>query len=188
VVTATWSGVTRQEDDLLSYESARRWGGGIRLEVPLGPRWALLVEPMVVDRGATGSATASLGGIEGTLTSDVRLRYLEMPVLVRLDLLRGGVRPYLAAGAGFGYLESATVRTEVDGGAETVDIGDELRRTELAAVLAAGVWARLGRGRCFLEGRFTQGLLDLDASSETHLNNQSVGVLAGVTFTLGGRP
>jgi hypothetical protein len=185
--TAIWAGVAREEADLLTYESARRWGGGIRLEVALGSRWTLMVEPMVAERGASGSATAALGGAEGTVETDVRLRYIEIPILARWDLLRGDVHPYLAAGASIGHLQSATVVTEIDGGAETIDVSDELNRTEAAVVFAAGVWARIGAARCFLEGRFTQGLLDLDASGETNLTNQSVGVLAGATFNLGGR-
>lgn len=186
VVSATWAGVVQQEDDLVAYDTALRWGGGGCLELPLGSRTALLVEPMLAERGAKGTAVGSIGGVEGSLETDVRLRYVEVPVLFRWDVLKGTVRPYLAGGASVGYLAGATVRSDVDGGSETIDVTEELRRTEVGLVFAAGVWAEIGRTRWFLEGRLTQGLLNLDTSGETHVNNQSVGVLAGVTFALGG--
>ena len=188
VAVATWSDVEQREDDLIGYGTAQRWGYGARCELALGSRTALVVESLVVDRGAEGSVSGPAGrGLEGLLATDVRLRYIEVPVLFRWEALDGPVRPYLAAGAGLGYLESATVRTEVDGGSEEEDVTGDLRRWDVSAVAAVGVWAQLGGARGFVEARLTRGLLDLDPSGETHVSNQSLGVLAGVTFRLGGR-
>jgi len=188
VVVASRADVEQREYDLVEYQKAQRWGFGAHAELSLGSRSALVVESLELERGAEGRAAGSLGGgLEGSLTTDVRLRYVEVPVLLRWELLGGAVRPYLAAGASLGYLEKATVRTEVDGGSEKQDITGDLRRWDVSAVAAVGVWAQLGQVRCFVEGRFTHGLRNLDPSGETRLENRSLGVLAGVTFRLGGR-
>lgn len=187
IAVASWAGMAQEEDDLVAYDTSLRWGGGVHVERALGGRTALVVETLLVERGAKGFASGSLGGIEGSLETDVRLRYIEDAALFRWDALTGAVRPYVAGGLSLGYLEDATVRTMVDGGSESVDVTDDLNRFDLSLVAAAGVSGPLGKARWFVEGRFCQGLLNLDHSDETHVLKYSLDVYAGFTVTLGGR-
>jgi len=188
IAVASWAGVAQQDDDLVAYDTSLRWGGGVHVERALGGRTALVVETLLVDRGARGFASGSLGGgIEGSLETDVRLRYIEDAALFRWDALSGAVRPYLAGGLSLGYLEDATVRTFVDGGSESVDVTSDLNRFDVGLLAAAGVSGPLGKARWFVEGRFCQGLLNLDRSGETHVVKYSLDVSAGFTVAFGGR-
>lgn len=179
VAVASWSNLIEDPEGLLTYDVDQRWGGGVAVEVPLGRHFSLLAEPMLIEKGAQGTPS---GGEEG-LRTVTRLRYLEVPVLARFTLGSWKVRPHLSAGASVGWLQDATVRTELDGGSEEVDVRDGLTGTDVGILLGAGVSATLGPGKYFLEGRFVQGLRNLDRSGETKVHSQGLQLLAGVTFS-----
>lgn len=181
IAAMSWTTLNVEEPDLLSYDTDRRWGGGVRCEVDLGPRLDLLAEPSVVERGALG--TASEEGV--TVSSNVVLRYFELPILVRYSFDLGKAHPYLAAGPTFAYLDSARVTTSLEGGSERADVTSELSRTDVGFSLGAGLFLTTGSARWFAEARYTEGLVNLDRSDETTVRNQSLSLLAGVTLRLG---
>jgi hypothetical protein len=186
----SWAGLPHDgANEFLAYDTDTKFGGGVRLEFGLGPRTSLLLEPTLVEKGARGtSAFASSGGLGASyaVQTRVQLKYLELPILLRYSFTSWRVRPYVLAGGAVGYLGSARVRTEVAGGSDVVEVTDDLARVDIGVVLGLGASVDFGPARCFVEGRFVQGLVNLDKSGETTVTNQSVGVVAGVAFRLSG--
>jgi hypothetical protein len=189
---AAWSWANLPHDqayEMVAYDTDSKLGAGVRLEIGLGKHTALLLEPMFLEKGAKGTATLSFSsglGAQETLETQVHLKYLELPILLRYSFTHSTVRPYVVGGATLGYLLSARVRTQIAGGSEVQDLTSELRRVDAGLVLALGASVEWGPARCFVEGRFVQGLVNLDKSGETNLLNQSIGIVAGVTFHLSG--
>lgn len=111
--------------------------------------------------------------------NDLRLSYLELPVLLTLSLGQGAWRPYVLAGPTAGFLAGGHVTRD---GVET-GIRDEFKKWDLGYSLGGGVRHRPGRFAPFLEARYTGGLVHVDESSR---RNQAVQVWVGMTVATRG--
>lgn len=111
----------------------------------------------------------------GTATA-VRLRYIELPLFVKLSrpFTGGNRRLFVLIGPSGSYRLNATV---VRGSAED-DISDDVPRFDLAGAVGVG----LEMGRVHVEGRFTQGLLNLSVDNDLYARHRSYAILAGVRF------
>lgn len=158
--------------------------GGI-LDVGLGSRFSLRLEPGYVERRPELTFEPDGFLFRERMTASIRLGYVEMPVLLTVKLGSGGARPYLMAGPSVGYLTKA--RAEAEG--ESEDVKESLVDWDFGVGAGAGLEFGRGRTRGFVEARYTWGLTNLNAeqgaSDDSKVKNRGAQVLAGVTFALG---
>lgn len=156
---------------------------GAVVDVGLGKSVSLRIEPIYIEKGSNVRID-----IFGPSTGDLKLSYVEVPLLVKFSLGSGGARPYLLAGPTASYLLRAKGFSDESG--ETTDILDVFKRADVGVSFGAGVRMPAGHAAVFVEGRYTLGLKDIQkdkAESDPTLKNRSVAIAVGVTFPLGGR-
>jgi hypothetical protein len=150
-----------------------RWGGiaGVFATLPLADLVAFQPEALYVVKGAT-----LVVGPRSTLTFDAR--YLEMPLFFRVG--RSSRRLYFLAGLSVGFRVAAEAREVVDGVTETRDFSDQIKRVDVGISFGAGATF----GRLVVEGRWTEGLRDVESgdSFSTDVRHRVLAVLAGFRF------
>ncbi|MFA0961319.1 outer membrane beta-barrel protein [Roseivirga sp. BDSF3-8] len=117
------------------------------------------------------------------------LSYLEIPLLVRYDLYRGKVRPYIQAGAYYGHLVKADKRMEVksrdvvSGGQDILEnsapsIGAEhlFIRDNVGWIAGGGFSYDLGNMRVGLEVNYRQGLENITNRPNRFTDDRLAGV------------
>lgn len=113
-----------------------------------------------------------------TADADIRLRYIELPVLGRADLgvPGSGTRVFVVGGAAPAFKIGARVRASFEGEEETDDISDDIKSFDLGLVGGLGV----AFGRAVIEARYTHGLMSIDESDEDSVKNRVFSVTVGV--------
>ena len=174
-----FASLTPEEDE--DPDTSRRRGpvGGVWVGTPLGTGFSLQVEGLFSEKGVTFNALpiAEVG------KADVRVRYVEFPVLARRDFgtAGSGARLFVLGGAAPAFKLSARTRAEFEGEEQTRDIGDEIKPFDLGLVGGVGVEF----GRAVVEGRYTHGLLHInedDNGDEDRIKNRVFSVMFGFRF------
>lgn len=169
------------DDEDFDAESLLAFGGGgyVRFAFPQG--FSIQPELLWMRKGAEQDF--------GTFEAELKLDYVEVPVLVRYDIpTAGNISPYLFAGPSFAFEISCKVSdTDTDEDFDCDDEEDfETESFDAGATGGAGVGFAAGRGTLFLEGRYTFGLMDIVASEEFEAKNRSAAVMIGYGVPLGG--
>jgi hypothetical protein len=122
-------------------------------------------------------ASVELGGT----SENVRLDYIDVPVLVRYRI-QGSDHPSIHAfgGPSFNFLVRARTIADLGNTKIDQDITDSVERFELGVVGGASV----GLGRWIVEGRYTYGISDTDkdTSDDLKVRNRMFSVLGGLRF------
>jgi hypothetical protein len=149
-------------------EFGRRLGfaGGMFVTLDLLPGLSIQPEVIFTQKGAA----AEDADVDWTL----RLDYIDIPVLARLDVGAAGVRAYLFGGPSFNV--NIRARTTVDGDDE--DIGDDVEKREIAVVAGLGLQV----GKFLVEGRWTEGVKNISKDPEEDLRTRSFAIMAGLRF------
>jgi outer membrane immunogenic protein len=172
VTAARMPGVTDAVEVAVDEES--RWGGtgGVFLTLPLNDLVAFQPEALYVVKGATLVSRA----VSYTLSFDAR--YLEMPLFFRFG--RSSRRLFLLAGPYLGFRLAAEAREVVDGVTETRDFADQMKRVDVGVSFGAGATF----GRFLVEGRWTEGLRDVESEDRfgTTVRHRVLAALAGFRF------
>jgi hypothetical protein len=153
------------------------FGGHIRYR--FGPI-SLQPELLVLTKGATASAAPE--------DEQLRLEYLELPLLVVLPVQVGRLEPVVFAGPAI-MLESRCRWVVREGGLRS-NLGcdpprDQLfRRTQFDYGVAAGGGASypVGGGRILVEARHTWGLRDIHRDAGPEIRNRTFAFLVGYTL------
>ena len=173
VTAATMPGATDAFGAPVDEES--RWGGtgGVFVTIPLNDLVAFQPEVLYVMKGATLVGPA---GSPYTLALDVSA--LEIPLLFRFG--RSTRRLYFLAGPSLGFRLAFEGRETVFGITETRDLSDETKAVDVGVAIGAGATF----GRFLVEGRWTEGLRDVDSENQfaTGVRHRVLGVLAGFRF------
>lgn len=162
-------------------DSSRRLGvvGGVSVRVPAGERFSFLIEGLYSEKGLAFDIEED--GFEAS--GDIRIRYIEVPLLGRADLSAPGAstRVYVIGGAAPAFKLDARVKAEAEGEEETEDI-DDVESVDLGLVGGAGVEF----GRFLVEGRYTHGLMsinsDTDEGDDESVRNRVISVMVGYRF------
>lgn len=151
--------------------------GGLFAQFGLGDLFAIRPEGLYSQKGFSQEEA----GVDATLKAD----YIEVPLLLAARLSQGSVRPVLFAGPVIGFEASCEVEGVVDGvevSADCEDQGIETESTDFGAAFGAGLELDAGGFVVLLDGRYTLGLSDLDASETSEAKNRAWSVMAGVGF------
>ena len=174
-----FASLTRFDDEADS--TSRRLGliGGVWVRIPSGKALSFQLEALVSEKGIKFEQAFEDVPVEGNL----RIRYVELPVLVRFDAAPGGAatRFYLLAGTAPALrIGDGQLKLEAEGLDETVDFeesGEKLKSFDLGLVGAAGIEF----GRALVEARYTHGLLGTGDGDDSP-KNRVFSVMAGFRF------
>jgi hypothetical protein len=154
---------------------------GLFVQAPLGGPLSLRPELLFALKG--GRAEASVEG-GGTAQLDIELAYIEVPLLLRVGLPRGRVRPMLFGGPA-GALQigcdlqligsDQPVRSTCDAAEFAV-----FRQLDFALVVGGGIEVRWPQSSLSLEGRYTGGLRSV--LDQFDVRNRGYGVVLALTF------
>jgi hypothetical protein len=184
---ATWEGddLMVEDNELTSIPLLQF---GLVTEFMLSDRVAIQPEFLYFQKGFGVETTVS----ETSFTTKTILNYIEVPVLVKVNLITSPVEVFVTAGPSFGYGLDGKMVFDGEGEKEEIDIDfeeDELSRLDLSASVGAGVQFPLGSGKLFVDGRYLLGLNTIDGSEPAEdrldMKNRGIGIAAGFLFPLG---
>jgi hypothetical protein len=100
--------------------------------------------------------------VNGADFRNVRLTYLEFPVLGRFKLVEGPTKVYAVVGPNFGFNLSSTGQLAAGDTARTVDYFDAVKRSDIGIDIGGGVEFEIAPGMSLLgDLRYTHGLTDV---------------------------
>ena len=150
--------------DKAAYTTQNRaaFGGVFELDVYKGVR--LSIQPSVIQKG-TGIAYEVEGQKERVDSVSVNTDYFSIPVLVKV--FTHSERWFVSSGLEFAWLLDATHVTS----ATETDITSEFDEFDLAIHFGVGWVKPVGRHEFFIEGRYTQSILNVasDSNQESEL-------------------
>ncbi|MFY7922656.1 porin family protein [Gemmatimonas sp.] len=155
--------------------------GGVQLMRTLNDYVALEVDGLYSPKGASMKNQGA--------AADVRLRYLEVPLLLHLGPSpRSTVRPFVTLGASAGVLLSCTARERANGTSVSADCDQlaDFQNVDATLIGGAGLDARLGPGTMTLTVRYGYGVRNI--VSEAELQNRTFSFLAGWRIPFGRTP
>jgi hypothetical protein len=173
--------LTPEEDE--DPDTSRRIGfaGGGWVRMPVTPRFSFHVEGLFSEKGVKFNIPAlpEFGGGE----IELRLRYLEIPLLARGDFADTGstTRFVIVGGVAPAFKLAARGRAESAGEVDTQDLDDEVHGFDLGLVGGGGIEF----GRFMVEARYTHGITHIntdDNGDEDRIKNRVFSVMFGVSF------
>lgn len=196
-------------NELLSEKSRVGGQAAFYATIPLTGRFALQPELHFTQKGGKASIALPIDEEELALFADdrmtvgLRLSYLELPVLGRLELGRiGGWRPFIMAGPAFALRVGCSASTEIgplslsgscdddsalgdsEGGSDETDNPDPVRTTDVSATGGIGLQGSL-LGRAFsAQVRYTQGLRSIATENIPGVSpkNRGLALVFGLGF------
>jgi len=156
-------------------------GGGAFVALPLSKRFAVQIEALANPKGA------KLEDPTENLTAKILLRYLDLPVLIRINGPQSTSRTFhVFAGPYSGIRlnakrELSTMGSSLVAGEKT-DMSSEIERFEFGVLAGAGV--DIGR-YIVIDGRYAHGLtpMNSDRSDGVDIKNRMITIMAGVRLS-----
>jgi hypothetical protein len=172
---ANFASLTPEEDE--DPDDSRRLGpaGGLWVRIVPSARFSFQFEGLFSEKGVTFEAPEL-----GLDSADVRLRYIEIPLLARADFGApdSAMRPYVVGGGAPAFKLSARAKAVAEGEEQTRDIDDEIYSADFGLVGGFGVEF----GRAQIEARYTHGLRHIntdDNGDEDRIKNRVFSVTIG---------
>lgn len=124
-------------------------------------------------------------GIDETATIEFMTDYLEVPLLLRLNVLPAGpIRPVVFGGPSYLYLLKATGRFTTPEGTETVDFKENFEKSAWGAVVGAGLDIKTPLVLLTLDARYHLGLTNISTMVEPGqtVKHKGFSVMVGIGF------
>jgi len=154
---------------------------GVYLSAPLSGILSARPELLFALKGGRTAAILEGGG---SVLLDIELAYLELPLLLRLSLPTGSVRPVLFTGPAPALQIGCDLALVVPGAPvrATCDEAefDVIRKVDIGFVAGGGVEWRWSQASLGLEARYTSGVRSIIDGSD--VRNQAIGILVSLTF------
>ena len=109
---------------------------------------------------------------------EIKLNYLEIPVLIKLSMSGGVVAPKLFLGPAFAMNLNSNEVYE-DGYEEEIDY---LTDIDFGLVIGAGIDFDTGYGKIVIEARYTLGLVTIKDEEGYDIENDVISFMAGYSF------
>lgn len=149
--------------------------GGLFFGFKLGP---ISIQPEVL--------YARMGGRleEGADWMEDRFDYIQVPLLLKVNVLPGPISPAIFAGPYGSYLLSAKEVTEIGGASDSVSIKDQVKSTDYGIVFGGGIDFRLAGITLSAEVRYNLGLANIIKNPDPgdYVKNRALMLLAGISF------
>jgi opacity protein-like surface antigen len=129
-------------------------------------------------------------------TVDIKLAYIELPVLFKLQFGTGSTKPYLMAGPTIGLNLSADMEVGMGDLSLEVDFSELIETIDYGLAFGGGVSFAVGENSLFIEARYNLGLADIAKEGEidiegitltvpeTEIKTSGIQIMAGMTFPL----
>lgn len=181
-----FASLTPEEDE--DPDTSRRVGlvAGGWFRTPSAARVSFQAEALFTEKGVKFDSVpfevdSSGSVIFGSVT--IRVRYIEVPLLARVDFAAPGSNPrvFAVGGAAPAFKLSARSSAEFEGEEDTRDIGDDVESVDVGLVGGFGVEF----GRALIEARYTHGLLNIntdDNDPNDRIQNRVFSVTVGFRF------
>jgi hypothetical protein len=172
---ANFASLTPEEDE--DPDTSRRLGavGGVWVRMAPSDHFSFQVEGLFSEKGVTFEAPG-LGLVDSV---DVRVRYVEIPLLARADFGASGsaARVFVVGGASPAFKLSARAKAVANGEEQTSDIDDAIYSVDVGLVGGLG----LELGRALIEARYTHGVshINTDDNGEDRIRNRVFSVTVG---------
>ena len=175
--------LTPEEDE--DPDTSRRVGlvAGGWFRTPATARVSFQAEGLFTEKGVRFDSVpfevdSSGSVIFGSVT--IRVRYIEVTLLARVDFSAPGssTRVFAVGGAAPAFKLSARARTELGAEQDTRDIGDDVETVDVGLVGGLGVEF----GRALIEARYTHGVLNInvdDNDPNDRIQNRVFSVTVG---------
>ncbi|WP_266362414.1 porin family protein [Tellurirhabdus rosea] len=171
--------------------------GAIFLEAPISDRVAFRAEAQYIQKGfvINEDLNFNIGNIPIPFGARVsyQTHYVEVPLLLKVNLNEGPVQAYVLAGGAAGYAVDGRIRTRASGLFRTQNVDIPLNTSsglfnqwDFSAIGGLGVSGEVGAGRLFLEARYQHGFsrnYDLPVV-QMPIRNRGVNVSVGYSFPL----
>jgi hypothetical protein len=133
--------------------------------------------------GFTGKVLFSQKGYEYNSYKET-LTYVEIPVIARLFFNRDGVfRPNIFAGPSVGFLTGAKSKTGNSDDVQVDNYKDVYNGVDFGVTGGLGLNFEIARETRFLiDARYTHGISDISKSTNSNVNNNAIGINAGISF------
>ncbi|MFQ6115252.1 MAG: porin family protein [bacterium] len=161
----TESKLSLEELDSLKTDFSTRTGLGLGAVIDFGSSqfFNIRLEPMYLQKGAE----KEINDLEfGPIKSSLNLSYVELPVLLKLSFNKGGINPYLVGGAAISYLLEAQEEFGDEylefGFEKKQDMKDEFKNLDYGFSYGGGLSIPIGNSSLFAEGRYTEGLTNIN--------------------------
>lgn len=160
---------------------------GVFVSFPIRRRFAIQPELYYSVKGTQrqGELIDSVNDVTYQGTLKTRISYMEIPVLVKIDLsTETGVLPNLFVGPVISFMQSAKVMLKGDRQLE-VPIDENVRDIDAGLVIGGGADIPFGTGYLTTEARLTLGLRSVDASVQNlSARNYVFSFMLGFRFPL----
>jgi len=174
--------VSREIGTVAQFDHKLGPGGGAFATWALNDRVALGAEVLYVSKGLslgesvlTDNSGTAVGTIESLWVTD----YLEVPMLVRVGLGGGTMRPAIVLGPAIAF--KVRERLVTTGDQRISSKTDAFARTDYGMAAGAELRLRSGPGWSLMEARYTLGLVDV-AFYGRQAKNRALTVMAGYAF------
>ena len=172
------------------------------------PLLSLRTEPAYVQKGVKVDAAIDLANIlNGTAEGTISANYFEIPILLKLSLPSGIIKPYLIAGGSIAFLLGDAKLTVDKATLNGQDVTNNLpsnvkeqtfkiKSTDFILCLGGGITIPIGLLSLFVEGRYDLGLTDLsegpysfdlgivNVDYDTEFKTRGIQIKAGVLIDL----
>lgn len=171
-------------------ESSTGLAAGAYIGFALGDRLALQIEAVYGVRGGEGVGIGANALADAAPPSDVRLSYVEVPLLLRAGYPGERLLASLFLGPYVGFLVSCGLT--LDDGSEG-DCDDETRAawfnprsTEYGLLVGGGLDWAVGESTLFVDARYALGLASIQGGDDPmDLRNQGLTIAGGFAIPLG---
>ena len=115
---------------------------------------------------------------------EYRLDYIQVPLLLKVNVLPGPISPMIYGGPYGAYLLKATGVSYISGVSESADIKDQIKSTDYGVTFGGGIDFKLPGIKLSAEVRYNIGLANIakDAEAGYWVKNRCLMVLAGIGF------
>lgn len=175
------------EDAVGELDSKTGFAAGGFLTIGLSPIFDIQPEVLFVQKGAKQEAA----GVE----AKVKINYVEIPVLVRVNLPVQGatpIKPHVYGGPSISLELSCDIEEEGGGlsaevACDDTSVGLETKSLDFGIVLGGGVGFGVGAGMLTVDGRYVLGLTDINdvAGSPFDAKNRAFEIFVGYGVNLG---
>ncbi|MCX8160333.1 MAG: PorT family protein [Candidatus Saccharicenans sp.] len=164
------------------WETKMGLAGGVFLEIGLPGPLSIQPEVLYVQKGA--KITISEGEITGTLKANID--YLEIPLLLKFNLVSGGLTiPSIYAGPYVGFNTKAEFVISAAGMEQKEDIKDDIKNTEFGVTFGLGLTQKLGVLNLTLDARYDLGLsniLEETVTEPSSIKTRTWLFMVGISF------